>query len=85
MCRFLADIAAHSPVNKMTPDNISVVFAPTLIHIDMSAPEIALESVPICQKIVRLLLMRHMEKKVAERLSPKLSLTRTSSGAQFSS
>lgn len=73
---FLADIAAQSQVNKMSPDNISVVFAPTLIRIDMSSPESALEHLPICQKIVRVLLLKRMEQIVADRMSPKISFSR---------
>jgi hypothetical protein len=73
---FLADIAAQSHINKMGPDNISVVFAPTLFRIDMSTPECALESLPVCQKIVRVLLLRRMEQHVAERMSPKISFSR---------
>mmetsp|Transcript_19160 Transcript_19160/g.32071 ORF Transcript_19160/g.32071 Transcript_19160/m.32071 type:complete len:490 (-) Transcript_19160:1637-3106(-) len=76
MLTFLADIAAQSPVNKMSPDNISVVFAPTLIRIDMSSPESALEHLPICQKIVRVLLLRRMEQLVADRMSPKIAFSR---------
>lgn len=74
--RFLADIAVQSPVNKMSPDNISVVFAPTLLQIDMSTPESAMESLPICQKIVRVLVMRKMEAHMAVRMSPKINFTR---------
>lgn len=64
-----------SQINKMSPDNISVVFAPTLIRVDMSTPESAMESLPICQKIVRVLLLRRMEQRVAD-MSPKIAFSR---------
>jgi hypothetical protein len=60
----------------MSPDNISVVFAPTLIHIDMSTPQAALENLAICQKVVRVLLLRKMETKMLERVSPKITFSR---------
>lgn len=73
--KLLADVAALSQVNKMTPDNISTVFAPTLMNIDMSSPQAAVESLANCQKIVRILLLRKMEKSVADRID-KIAFSR---------
>ncbi len=32
LCRFLARIAIHANVNKMTPNNLGIVFAPNILR-----------------------------------------------------
>lgn len=58
---FLASLAQESQINKMGPDNISVVFAPTLMRMEMIDPIQALQEVKIAQKILKALLLKRME------------------------
>lgn len=59
--RFLAEVAAAGHINKMGPDNVSVIFAPTLMRVEMEDPMKAMTDIKICQKILRGLLLKRME------------------------
>lgn len=48
-------------MNKMGPDNISVIFAPTLMRVEMEDPMKAMSDIKVCQKILRGLLLKRME------------------------
>lgn len=54
-------MARESQINKMSPDNISVVFAPTLMRMEMTDPIQALQEVKVSQKILKALLLKRME------------------------
>lgn len=58
----------------MTPDNISVVFAPTLMKMEVSDPMQALHEIKISQKILKAVLLNRMEKHLSTQfLSNRLS------------
>lgn len=67
--RFLAEVAAGGHINKMGPDNISVIFAPTLMRVEMEDPMKAMSDIKICQKILRGLLLKYMERSMTSALS----------------
>lgn len=69
MLRFLAEVAAGGHINKMGPDNISVIFAPTLMRVEMEDPMKAMSDIKICQKILRGLLLKYMERSMTSALS----------------
>jgi hypothetical protein len=49
----------------MGPDNISVVFAPTLMRMEVEDPMQALQEVRMSQKILKAVLLRRMEKHLS--------------------
>lgn len=46
----------------MGPDNISVVFAPTLMKMEITDPMQALHEVKVSQKVLKAILLKRMEK-----------------------
>jgi hypothetical protein len=66
---FLAELARESQINKMGPDNIAVVFAPTLMRMELVDPFQALQEVKISQKILIALLLKKMENNLSREFS----------------
>jgi type III secretory pathway lipoprotein EscJ len=61
----LAALARESQINKMGPDNISVVFAPTLMKMEITDPMQALQEVKVSQKVLKAVLLKRMERHLS--------------------
>mmetsp|Transcript_4983 Transcript_4983/g.7610 ORF Transcript_4983/g.7610 Transcript_4983/m.7610 type:complete len:430 (-) Transcript_4983:146-1435(-) len=70
--RFLAEVAAQAHLNKMNPDNLSVVFAPTLMRVQMDDPMQAMSDIKTCQRILKALLLKNMEGAIRINLSDNM-------------
>ncbi len=56
---YTLEIIAGSTVTKMTPVNLSIVFAPNLLRCLQETPEIALRDTPAVNRIMKLLIINH--------------------------
>lgn len=77
-CRFLAEVAAECSTNLMTPDNLAICFAPTLMRGMVDNPATVLEEIKCARVIIRKWIMNEMELVLASKLS---GLTGLSGGA----
>ena len=60
------DVASHKAVNKMTPENLAIVFAPNLFEPDVADPMAAIQfSQKVCQFLQRAILHRATQRGVA--------------------
>lgn len=76
--RFLAEVAAECSTNLMTPDNLAICFAPTLMRGMVDNPATVLEEIKCARVIIRKWIMNEMELVLASKLS---GLTGLSGGA----
>ena len=56
LIRFLAKVAQHEQVNRMSPEALSVVFAPNLLTAHSNDPMAAITDLKTCEITVRLLI-----------------------------
>jgi len=61
---FLCELTSHSSMNKMTPENLAIVFGPTLLHAESQIQDLglALRHIKISQMAVRVLINEHQLK-----------------------
>jgi len=52
LCQFLKNVASLSDVNKMTTDNLAIVFAPNLIRPQVDTPQSMLTEMPVTISIM---------------------------------
>jgi hypothetical protein len=56
---YTLEIIAGSAVTKMTPVNLSIVFAPNLLRCLNETPEIALRDTPAVNRLMKLMIINH--------------------------
>ena len=79
--RFLADVTKESSTNKLLPENISLLFGPTLMRPRVDNPMNALDEMKSSQLTIRFLIndiidrdsMKDLEQELGGRLSQELA------------
>lgn len=56
---YTLEIIAGSAVTKMTPVNLSIVFAPNLLRCLNETPEVALRDTPAVNRLMKLMIINH--------------------------